>query len=75
MASYIPKLQANEEVIWFNDDLEQCMPKSKVDEVKKLWNQGLPAEFIATKVKADEWEVLFCVIHLFRNGYKIRPFK
>lgn len=56
------------------EDLELAFPKSQLEEITELWNEGKSFELIVQKYKRHEDEVFLALFHQHRQGKINRPF-
>jgi hypothetical protein len=66
--------QDGEEKVILLEDLEFGMSIKQLNEITKLWNEGMKWEELSKQVKRDEIEILLALLHQLKRGVKLRPF-
>lgn len=56
------------------EDLEFAIPRSQLDEITRLHNEGMYFQDIAKEVKRNQYEVIIALLHQVKAGRSMRPF-
>ena len=71
--TFVPVLDSDEKHEIALDGLEFAFTKSELKYIQKQHNQGIWFTNIAQKIRRDEYEVLIAIMHMLKQGRKIKP--
>lgn len=55
------------------DDLEFAFPKTQLERIRELNNEGYGYKEISKMVRRDKYEVIIALLHICREGHEVGP--